>query len=485
VYVRRNAPAGKTGEPDSYHERDETPLERAQPQAPERSPDAEIGRKTDDLLLSRYCPSAVVVDGDLKILQFRGGRTAPFLEHDTGEANLGLLNMTHGVLGIEMRRLFRRAKLKNAIVRSKKLQIGYGGRLHQVRLSVQPVKAAGLTESRFLVVFEDLPVEGPVARTGGKTGTKVSAPAARRLKVLAQELRAARLYLQSVIQEQEATTEELKSANEEILSSNEELQSTNEELLTAKEELQSTNEELTTVNEEMQARNAELSQINDDISNLIASVNIPIVMLGSDLRIRRFTPQAEKVLSLRPSDIGRPIADFRPKINVPELELLFLDAIDNLTIKESEVQDKAGRYYSMTIRPYRTRDNKIDGAVMALFDVTDRKASTDSRYRRLFEMARDAVLVADAGTGEVIDLNPLVTTLTGYSRMALMGRHLRDTGIFDASELQAMASGLADQETWQRRVSVTNRKGESQAVEAVASVYQEEGKRLFHISLRA
>ncbi len=148
--------------------------------------------------------------------------------------------------------------------------------------------------------------------------------------------------MQSVIQEQEATTEELKSANEEIQSSNEELQSTNEELLTAKEELQSTNEELTTVNEEMHGRNAELVRTNNDMSNLLNSVNIPIVMLGNDLRIRRFTPQAEKVLNLRPTDIGRPIGDFKPKINVPDLELLFLDAIDNLTIKEREVEDRAG-----------------------------------------------------------------------------------------------------------------------------------------------
>jgi two-component system CheB/CheR fusion protein len=483
IYTRRNLPLGKSWEPDAYQERDKGLFERTPTPQRERSPEAEIRLKTDNLLLSQYCPSAVVVDGDLKILQFRG-RTAAFLEHNAGEASLSLLKMSHGVLALEMRSLVHRAKQKNAIVRSQILQVRHGAALTQVRVSVLPVKAAGLNESRFLVVFEEVPANPSGAKGADKLPAKGSTSASRRLKVLEQELGAAKLYLQSVIEEQEAITEELKSANEEILSSNEELQSTNEELLTAKEELQSANEELTTVNEEMQARNVELSQINDDISNLLTSVNIPIVMLGNDLRIRRFTPQAEKVLSLRPGDIGRPIVDFRPKINVPELELLFLDAIDNLTIKESEVQDKTGRTYSMTIRPYRTMDNKIDGAVMSLYDITDRKASTDSRYRRLFEMARDAVVIADAGTGEVMDLNPLVTTLTGYSRMELMGRHLRDTGIFESADLQGMASGLADHETWKRRLSVTNRKGDVQAVDAVASVYQEEERRVFHISLR-
>ena len=89
------------------------------------------------------------------------------------------------------------------------------------------------------------------------------------------------------------------------------------------------------------------------------SIGIPIVMLGNDLRIRRFTPQAEKILNLRNNDIGRPIGDFKPKINVPDLELLFLNVIDNLTIQEREVQDRAGRFYSMSVRPYRTLDRAV------------------------------------------------------------------------------------------------------------------------------
>ncbi len=98
--------------------------------------------------------------------------------------------------------------------------------------------------------------------------------------------------------------EHLVAANEEALSSNEELQSTNEELETAKEELQSTNEELVTVNEQLQNRNSELGLLNDDLTNLLSSVNIPILMLSGDWRIRRFTPQAEKLLNLLPWRCG-------------------------------------------------------------------------------------------------------------------------------------------------------------------------------------
>src|SRR5205823_1175760 len=151
---------------------------------------------------------------------------------------------------------------------------------------------------------------------------------------------------------------ELRSANEEIQSSNEELQSSNEELETAKEELQSTNEELTTLNETLNHKNLELGLLNNDLNNLLASAQIPIVMLGSDLRIRRFTPMAEKVLNLIPTDVGRPIGHIKPNIKMHDLEGMLTDAIENLHIKEQDVQDHDGRWYSLRIRPYRTMDNK-------------------------------------------------------------------------------------------------------------------------------
>ena len=116
--------------------------------------------------------------------------------------------------------------------------------------------------------------------------------------------------------------EELRSANEEILSSNEELQSTNEELETAKEELQSANEELTTVNEQLQHRNMELNLLSNDLSNLLSSTTIPVVMVGADLRIRRLTPSAKKVMQILPTDVGRPISDIKMNIGVNNIEEL-------------------------------------------------------------------------------------------------------------------------------------------------------------------
>jgi two-component system CheB/CheR fusion protein len=133
--------------------------------------------------------------------------------------------------------------------------------------------------------------------------------------------------------------------------------------------LQSTNEELTTLNEELQTHNSELNQVNNDLINFLGGAHIPIVMVGGDLRIRRFTAAAQTIANLIPADVGRPLGDIRLNVNVPDLGPLILEVIDTLTVCEREVQDRQGRWHSLRIRPYKTADGKIDGAVLTFMDI--------------------------------------------------------------------------------------------------------------------
>jgi hypothetical protein len=117
-----------------------------------------------------------------------------------------------------------------------------------------------------------------------------------------------------------------------------------------KEELESANEELNTVNEEMQHRNQQLAPLNNDLINLLNSVNIPIVMLGPDLSVRRFTLQAEKLLGLSAVDVGRPISNIRMKVSIADLEQWVEDVIRDVIPKQEEFTvDRAT--YSLRITP--------------------------------------------------------------------------------------------------------------------------------------
>ena len=460
-------------------------LEGAERRMPANHQILDTQRRVDQFILSRYSPAGVLTTGEGTILQFHG-HTAPYLEHTSGEPVLNITRMLRPELLVEFRRLFERSKKRHAAVRGELIRMSHLNRNYTVRLSITPMVLTSDADLQYLVLFEEQRGAKEADRRAGKAGKPDRTPAvARRARELEDELASTKQYLESVIEEQQATTEELKSANEEVQSSNEELQSTNEELLTAKEELQSTNEELTTVNEEMHNRNAELSQINNDLNNLLSSVNIPIVMLGNDLKIRRFTPQAEKVLNLLPTDVGRPMSDFKPKIDIPDLEELFVDVIENLRVKEREVQDREGRWFSMWVRPYRTVDNKIDGAVMVLFDITERKHAAEARYRRLFESSKDGILIADAETGTVLDLNPYMAKTFGVSRPAAIGLKYWELDLFRGTELDAPSlSELHDNETVQKMINARIPGNGRAELEVIGSVYSEGDRRAIQLNIR-
>jgi two-component system CheB/CheR fusion protein len=326
----------------------------------------DVQKEADRVLLARYAPVGVVIDEAMTVLQFRG-RTAPYLEPAPGMASLDLLRMLREGLLADVRLAINQAKTENSIATREGLKITDATGSGVIRVEVIPFKVPPSGVRFFLVLFQETRQAG--AAPAAPTPETTQAEADHRVVQLQQELTALREYLQSVIEVQETTNEELRSANEEILSSNEELQSTNEELQTAKEEAQSANEELATVNEELRHRNTELARLNDDMVNLLVGVNIPIVMVSRDLRIRRFTPLAEKTFNLITSDVGRPISDIQPNLLHDNLPGLIAGVIDSLTPYEGVTRDKAGHWYSLRVRPYVTMDNKIDGASIVLLDL--------------------------------------------------------------------------------------------------------------------
>jgi two-component system CheB/CheR fusion protein len=339
----------------------------------------ELQREADRLLLSRYAPPAVVVNEQMEILQSRG-RTGNFLELAPGKASLNVLKMARSGLLFELQSAIEEARKTGVEAERRNLQVEGEVQNYNTNIRVLPFRTPVQENYGYLIVFEPVAVES--ALTPSKDGHPLTeserVEKEKQMAQLKQELNATREYLQSIIETHEATNEELQSANEEIQSGNEELQSTNEELQTSKEELESANEELHTVNEEMQHRNDLLTRLNNDLTNLLNSVNLPMVMVGSDLSVRRFTPQAAALLGLMASDAGRPIPRLKLKIDVRALEEKMLDVIQRVQTREDRVQDDAGRSVTLRITPYRTLDNRIDGVVLT---VVDRKSEEHDGVR--------------------------------------------------------------------------------------------------------
>ena len=336
--------------------------------------EAELYKEADRILGLKYVPPGVLVDADMDILQFRGD-TGPFLAPAPGKAGLNLLKMAREGLLVPLRAALSSARNSRTRVRQESVRVKSNGGYRRIALEVIPFEGPRGAGVFYLVLFEEPPSSDPSApsdRAHART-LDTASPESESLQIevnrLTQELAATREYVQSLTEEHDAGMEELQSANQEAQSVNEELQSVNEELETSKEEIQSASEELATLNEELNHRNLELGHTNNDLVNLVNSIQIGIVIVGADLRIRRISPTAEKLLNLTPADLGRPVGSIKLPLSLPDLVPLLTEIIDTVTAVEREVRDERGRRFSLRVRPYKTLENRVDGAVLMLVDV--------------------------------------------------------------------------------------------------------------------
>jgi two-component system CheB/CheR fusion protein len=358
-----------------------------------------VENEVEQLLINRFVPASVVVNDEMEIVQFQG-KTGTYLEPAAGQPTFSLSKMAREGLVVDLRAALNKAKKTNATARKEGVQFQSEGKAREVDLEVIPLRGQGAQERYYVIVFQEraaAPAEKAGSRHARNAGN-VAGRVTQESQSVKREITQLREQLSSLIEDHETTLEEFKSMNEEVLSANEELQSTNEELETAKEELQSTNEELMTLNEEMQNRNAELSSVNSDLVNLLDTVNLPVVMVSLDLRIRRFTPPSQKLLNLQPSDIGRRLGEIRTNLELQDLEALVQKTIHSMVALEHEVRERGGSWYALRIRPYKSWDSKITGAVISFQDIDTLKRTLEKTREYadgLIENSQGCILLLD------------------------------------------------------------------------------------------
>jgi two-component system CheB/CheR fusion protein len=332
----------------------------------------------EQILLQRFAPAAVLTSDQGDIL-FISGRTGKYLEPAAGKANWNIYAMAREELRYELVSAFQMALKAKRTVTQPHLRLANERGEQTVEITVEPILDVEALRGTVLVVFTE--VASPVVEPPGKSKRTAAPPAA--LTRREQELRQAREELRSMSEQMQTSREELRSANEELQSTNEELQSTNEELTTSKEEMQSMNEELQTLNHELQTKVDELSRTNNDMRNLLDSTDIATLFLDQDLNVRRYTPQMVKIIKLIPSDLGRPISDLATELIYPEIVDDAHEVLRTLVFKEQSIATRDGRWFNVRIMPYRTLDNRIDGVVITLVDITAAKTLEASLRKAL------------------------------------------------------------------------------------------------------
>jgi two-component system CheB/CheR fusion protein len=378
----------------------------------------ELAEKT---LLKQLVQSGVLVNqkGDILYLH---GRAGMYLEPVTGGLDsYNILKMARDGLQPELIVALHKASTENEVVRRFGVRVKTNGHLSTVNLSVSPVTAGTAASSLFMVVLEEASSELGVS-SALSTSTK-SLGVDSRITVLEQALRDKDSFIQSASEKQLVANEELKSANEELQAINEELQSSNEELETSKEELQSVNEELATTNAELQAKVLESAHLNNDMNNLVVGTGIATIFVDLKLNVLRFTPGLTNIISLIDADIGRPLMHFTSTLSeYNQLEQDLQSMLLSLIPREVEVQTKDGNYFMLRMLPYRTTDNRIEGAVINFINITEhkqaelslKKANDYLRLATVVRDANDAILLQDLN-GNIMAWNNAAQRMYGWS----------------------------------------------------------------------
>jgi len=398
---------------------------------------------TEQSLLQELAPTGALVNAQGDILYLHG-RAGIYLEPASGEAGISnILKMVREGLRLELTTALHRASSRQQAVRTSGLRVRTNGHHALVDLVVRPVHedATMAPDKRLYLVILMERVPGADGSGGGHSDTSPksqsdgsAAAVDERILALEQELRAKDEYLQSTHEELETTNEELRSSNEEMQSVNEEMQSTNEEMETSKEELQSVNEELSTVNAELQTKVHDLSRANNDMNNLLAGTGIATVFVDHQLRILRFTPTANAITNLIPSDLGRPVGHVVS--NLVGYDRLVADAqgvLDTLIPHEVDVQSTQRKWYTLRIQPYRTLDNVIEGVVITFVEISEivrvrealQKANDELRLAVVARDAGDAFIVQDLD-GRILAWNPSAVRIFGWTEAEALTMNVRD-----------------------------------------------------------
>ncbi|KAF0154981.1 MAG: two-component system chemotaxis family CheB/CheR fusion protein [Syntrophaceae bacterium] len=332
-------------------------------------PAANLQSLADQLLLQHFSPPAVLVNDKGDIL-YISGRTGKYLEPAAGKANWNIFAMARVGLRFDLVSAFQKALRQKGAITARGLQLGTNGGKQTIDITVQKIEEPEALRGMVMIIFTD--VATPLEKK-----TKVSSRKApvgnARVRELEEEVQQFREQLQTTREEMQSSQEELKSTNEELQSTNEELQSTNEELTTSREEMQSLNEELQTVNAEQLSKMDELSWINDDMKNLLNSTEIVTVFLDNELHVRRFTTGADKLFSLLPGDVGRPLSDITNDLLYPTMTEEAQEVLRTLVFSEKQIAASDGRWFLVRIMPYRTMEDVIGGVVITFSNITAAK----------------------------------------------------------------------------------------------------------------
>jgi two-component system CheB/CheR fusion protein len=405
-----------------------------------------FSRTVERMLVNRHVPPCAVVNDKGEAAYFHGDMGKLFTP-SSGLAGNNILSMAREGLRPTLREaLYAAVEQAPAGVR-RRARVRTDGGFEWFRLEASRIDEPETLRGLIAVTFEAEPERGAAEAAEQESGDTEGADA--RVAQLEREIQALTAEKSGTVEQLETTNEDLQAANEELQSANEELQSTNEELETSREEMESLNEELSAVNSELSEKIQQLERTNNEMTHMLNSTDLAMLFLGPSLEVRRFTDRVSDLISVRESDIGRPVGDLASNL---EYDHLVDDALRVLRTHEAlqtELRTKSGHWYLMRMLPYHTLDQEVDGVVTTFVNVDDvhRAQSRERFFRSIVETVREPLLVLDEDL-RVLQATDNFRALFGFEADEVAGQRLfdLDAGQWDQPELRRLLEELLPQQ---------------------------------------
>ncbi len=435
------------------------------------TPAHRIEEKVFSALIDSFAPPSIQLSDQFQPIKYFGD-ISPYLKINPGKANFDIVSLSHPQIRTEVRALI------NRVSRGEQDKIDHIVRFKfpddvtsTVNISVQRVVDNISETQAYLMSFNRI-VETPAVSTDNPPKASADAGVVEELE---EELQRTRDHLQAVVEELETSNEELQALNEELQASTEELQASNEELETTNEELQATNEELTTVNDELQAKSILLTDSNETLVNIQRSLDMGLIVVDTDHRVARFTPQAVRLFGILPDDVGHKLTKLPRHIDVPDFEKLLDNVIQSGSPVRRELESK-GEKYLMNISPYRRDQGIISGAVLTFTETTklsesiDHASLVDAMLNEVGKVISEGVMILAPGFAKILHVSQRLEQITMRNSDVLLRDSETFLDIVDHGDRERVANHYKDSETqgWDMTYKIKRRDGSIVKVHDVA-----------------
>lgn len=335
-------------------------------------------------------PPSILLNANADVVHL-SEQAVGFLRHAGGEPTRELAALVLPELQLPLRAALFQARKSGRPASTGPVHYHQTDGFQTVDLHVLPFQDPHADGQLFLVRFMPTPTvpTAPLAQPSHEEGVLQGQ--------LQEELSRTRKQLQDTMEQAELATGEMRIYAEEMQAMVDELRAHAAALEHSRTELLASEQKLAIENLELQRRASDSAKAHDDLANLIASSDVATIFLDRDMRIQRYTPRIANFFNVIPADIGRPLLHITNSLDHPHLAEEAAKVFSTLQTMEREVRSKDGRDYIVRVHPYRTTQNRIEGAVMTFFDITSRRAAEEARREseerfRLFVTASSDIL---------------------------------------------------------------------------------------------